>query len=71
MKTIIVSKKHADFRHLINTNRPLLKRAGFPYASVTRWANGERVPTEKTARKLAAALDINVEAIPYRVEKII
>lgn len=71
MKTIFVSEKHADFRNLINTNRALLKRAGFPYASVTRWANGERVPTEKTAKKLAAALDVDMSLIPYRIEKII
>lgn len=67
MKDKITSKRHADFRHIINTNRKVLRDNGFRDASVSRWASGSRIPSQAMAIRMASVLNISIDKIPYHI----
>jgi transcriptional regulator with XRE-family HTH domain len=71
MKEIINTKKHEDFRKLINENRSKLRELGYSYATVSRWADGQRIPRHESAVKLAVLLDVPLTSIPYRMDIIL
>lgn len=66
MRAIINNKKHIKFREMVSHNRSLLKGLGFSYSTVTRWANGERIPRLEDANKISVALNVPLSKIPYR-----
>lgn len=65
------SKKGREFRKLIDENRAKLRDAGYPDATVSRWASGQRVPSLKSASKLAYDLGVTIDTIPYRINMIL
>lgn len=70
MKSIINNKKHEEFRKLINENRTKLRELGYPDATISRWADGQRIPRQESAQKLAMYLNVPLMSIPYRVDMI-
>jgi transcriptional regulator with XRE-family HTH domain len=71
MKNPIDNKKHKTFRALVDKNRAKLRDAGYPDATVSRWADGQRIPRLDNAQKLAYVLDVPLASIPYRLDIII
>ena len=65
------TEKHKDFMKLIDQNRKVLRKAGYPDSTVSRWAGGDRIPRAKSAIKLAFILDVSLERIPYHMDVII
>lgn len=70
MKSIINTKKHEEFRKLIDENRTKLRELGYPDATISRWADGQRIPRQESAQKLSLYLDVPLTSIPYRVDMI-
>lgn len=56
---------------MVDINRKLLREAGYPDATVSRWATGHRIPRAKTAVRLSEILSVPVSRIPHRVEVVI
>jgi hypothetical protein len=63
-------QKTTFFKRLIKKNRKELLSKGFLASTLTMWAKGNRHPRKKQAVKIAKALSISIDKIPYREEKL-
>jgi hypothetical protein len=61
-----MNTKTKKFRQTIRINKDRLIAGGITQHAVRSWIYTDRIPTEESARRIAAILGISLKRIPHR-----